>query len=95
MFRYNPDNMMMWDTREARNFKYHHLQVPETTFRKDSTTSMWDLSCFIDGFVDWMNRLQDDCYYSTYEDWGLNRGRFLVFYFKSERDLVLFKLFWL
>jgi hypothetical protein len=84
------------DLPETRAYKCLH--VPAIKIARDGV-SMWTLECFVDGFVQWMdNNLKDDCFYSTSEDYrkAIADGRFSFwFYFKSERDATLFKLFWL
>jgi hypothetical protein len=98
-FRYSPDNMSMWDTRDAvtHHRRYsHHTLIKSAILRKDTCTSMWELDCFVEGFVEWVNdQLKGDCYYSTYEEIRDGKAlRWFSLYFENERDAVLLKLFW-
>jgi hypothetical protein len=75
----------------------HYVMVPTVRLRHpDRKGSLWELKIFQTGFVKWCNKkLKHVVFYDTSERLGTPEDRFtFIFYFESEDDALLFKLFW-
>ncbi len=62
----------------------------------DREGSLWELKIFQTGFVKWCNKkLKKDVFFCTSERYRTPEDRFTyIFYFESDDDALLFKLFW-